>query len=97
VQVCVVLATAFFLNACNSTMQTYKQGLKKYENGEYDPAIKDLKKALEGNYEPAATNHLIAESYRLSNRFAEALPFYQKALDAGFAEPSARFAYAYAL
>ncbi len=97
VQVCVVLATAFFLNACNSTMQTYKQGLKKYENGEYDLAIKDLKKALEGNYEPAATNHLIAESYRLSNRFAEALPFYQKALDAGFAEPSARFDYAYAL
>jgi len=97
VQVCVILATAFFLNACNSTMQTYKQGLKKYENGEYDLAIKDLKKALEANHEPAATSHLIAESYRLSNRIADAIPFYQKAIDAGLLEPAARFNYAYAL
>lgn len=97
VQVCVILATAFFLNACNSTMQTYKQGLKKYENGEYDLAIKDLKKALEANHEPAVTSHLIAESYRLSNRIADAIPFYQKAIDAGLLEPAARFNYAYAL
>lgn len=97
VQVCVILATAFFFNACSSPMQTYKQGLKKYENGEYDLAIKDLKKALEANHEPAGTNHLIAEAYRLSNRYTEAIPFYQKALDAGIADPYTRFNYAYAL
>ncbi len=40
---------------------------------------------------------LIAESYRLSNRFKEAIPYYKKALDAGVTNPEAQFQYAYAL
>ncbi|GAB2766027.1 OmpA family protein [Rhabdobacter roseus] len=78
-------------------MQAYKQGIKKFENGEYDLALKDLQKVAAANYEPAQTNHLIAEAYRLSNRFSEAIPYYKKALDAGLTDAEARFQYAYAL
>ncbi len=85
------------LSGCNSTMQAYKDGVKKFGNGEYDLAIKGLEKAAAENYEPAQTNFMIAESYRLSNRFKESIPFYKKALDAGLTNPEAQFQYAYAL
>lgn len=92
-----ILIFCLLLQACNPTMQAYKNGVKKFENGEYDLALKDLQKAAEGNYEPAQTSYLIAESYRLSNRYREAIPYYQKAMEAGATDPNARFQYAYAL
>nr|WP_215234318.1 OmpA family protein [Dyadobacter sp. CECT 9623] len=78
-------------------MQAYKDGQKKFANGEYDLAIKGFQKAAAENYEPVQTNYLIAESYRLSNRFKEAIPYYKQALDGGIAIADARFQYAYAL
>ena len=78
-------------------MQAYKDGVKKFDNGEYELAIKGLEKAAAENYEPNQTNFLIAESYRLSNRFKESIPFYKKALDGGLTNPEAQFQYAYAL
>jgi outer membrane protein OmpA-like peptidoglycan-associated protein/tetratricopeptide (TPR) repeat protein len=78
-------------------MQAYKDGQKKFANGEYDLAIKGFQKAASENYEPVQTNYLIAESYRLSNRFKEAIPYYKQALDGGFVNADARFQYAYAL
>ncbi len=93
----IVLTLSVFMVACNPTMQAYKQGVKKFENGEYDLAIKDFQRAASANYEPVQTNYLIAESYRLSNRSREAIPFYQKALQAGLTDPDARFHYGYAL
>ncbi len=92
-----LLVLCLILQACNPTMQAYKNGVKKFENGEYDLALKDLQKAAEGNYELAQTNYLIAESYRLSNRYRDAIPYYQKAMEAGATDPNARFQYAYAL
>ena len=88
---------SMLLSGCNSTMQAYKDGVKKFDNGEYDLAIKGLEKAAAENYEPAQTNFMIAESYRLSNRFKESIPFYKKALDEGLTNPEAQFQYAYAL
>ena len=85
------------LQACNPTMQAYKNGVKRFDNGEYDLALKDFQKAVEGDYEPAQSNYLIAESYRLSNRYQEAIPYYKKAMEAGATDPNARFQYAYAL
>lgn len=78
-------------------MQAYKDGNKKFSNGEYDLAIKGFQKALAANYEPTETNFKIAESYRLSNRFKESIPFYKNAIDGGIANPDAQFQYAYAL
>ena len=78
-------------------MQAFKDGQKKFENGEYDLAIKAFEKAAAANVEPVQTDYLIAESYRLSNRFKEAIPFYKKAIDAGLTNPDAKFQYAYAL
>ncbi|CAG5070164.1 Peptidoglycan-associated lipoprotein [Dyadobacter sp. CECT 9623] len=86
-----------YLSGCNSAMQAYKDGQKKFANGEYDLAIKGFQKAAAENYEPVQTNYLIAESYRLSNRFKEAIPYYKQALDGGIAIADARFQYAYAL
>lgn len=92
-----MLGLCIMLQACNPTMQAYKNGVKKFENGEYDLALKDFQKAAEGNYEPAQTNYFMAESYRLSNRYQQAIPYYQKAMEAGATDPNARFQYAYAL
>jgi peptidoglycan-associated lipoprotein len=92
----IAVALGVFMAACNPTIQAYKQGLKKFDNGEYDLAIKDLQKAASANYEPAQTNYLIAESYRLSNRFAQSIPFYQKAIAAGETDPNAHFQLGYA-
>ena len=91
-----MLGLCIMLQACNPTMQAYKNGVKKFENGEYELALKDFQKAAEGNYEPAQTNYLMAESYRLSNRYQQAIPYFQKAMEAGATDPNARFQYAYA-
>ncbi len=86
-----------YLSGCNSAMQAYKDGQKKFSNGEYDLAIKGFQKAASENYEPTQTNYLIAESYRLSNRFKESIPYYKKALEGGVTNPDVQFQYAYAL
>lgn len=93
----VCFALCLYLSGCNSAMQAYKDGQKKFANGEYDLAIKGFQKAAEANIEPVQTSYLIAESYRLSNRFKEAVPYYKKALDGGITNADAQFQYAYAL
>ncbi|GAB3565451.1 OmpA family protein [Spirosoma luteolum] len=85
------------LSGCNSAMQAYKKGVRHYDAGEYNLALTQFEKAASGTIDPARLNYYIAESYRLSNRFGEAVPYYQKALDAKTTEPDARFNYAYAL
>ena len=92
-----LLALSLYISGCNSAMQAYKDGQKKFSNGEYDLAIKGFQKAVEDNYEPVQSNYLIAESFRLSNRFKESIPYYKKALDGGLPDPNAKFQYAYAL
>lgn len=85
------------LSACNSTQSIFKQGVRKFDNGEYSLAIKDLQVAATAGYELGRSNYLIAESFRMSNRFELAGPYYQKALENGVTNPEAPFNYAYAL
>ncbi|WP_171741785.1 OmpA family protein [Spirosoma taeanense] len=85
------------LTGCNSAMQAYKKGVRHYEAGEYNLALTQFQKAAKGTIDPARLNYYTAESYRLSNRFGEAVPFYQKAIEANTTEPEVRFNYAYAL
>ena len=91
------LGMALTLSGCNSAMQAYKKGVRHFDAGEYNLALNQFKKASAGTIDPARLNYYEAESYRLSNRFAEAAPFYQKAIEANTTEPDARFNYAYAL
>lgn len=93
----VALLVGVGLSGCNSAMQAYKKGVRHYDVGEYNLALPQFDKAAKGQIDPARLNYYIAESYRLSNRFAEAVPFYQKAIDANTTEPDARFNYGYAL
>ncbi|AXE21593.1 flagellar motor protein MotB [Runella rosea] len=85
------------LTACNSTQSIFKQGVRKFDNGEYSLAIKDLQTAVTAGYELGRANYLIAESFRMSNRFELAVPYYQKALENGITNPEAPFNYAFAL
>lgn len=93
----VVIGLSAGLLSCNSAMQAYKKGVRHYEAGEYNLAIPQFDKAAKGDLDPKRVNFYTAEAYRQSNRFAEAAPFYQKAIDAGTIEPEVRFHYAYAL
>ncbi len=93
----VALCVAIGLTGCNSAMQAYKKGVRYYDAGDYNLALSQFEKAAKVPTDPARLNYYMAESYRLSNRFGEAAPFYQKALEANTTEPDARFHYAYAL
>lgn len=92
-----LLSVAVGLSGCNSAMVAYKKGVHHYEAGEYNLALPQFDKAAKGDIDPKRVNYYTAESYRLSNRIAEAAPFYQKAIDAGTIEPDVRLNYAYAL
>ena len=79
-------------------LQLYKRGLASFEKGQYDLAIKDLAKVNNiAESEKANLNYKIAEAYRLSNRWVEAIPYYEKALEAKILIPEAHFHYAFAL
>ena len=93
----VALGLAFTLTGCNSALQAYKKGVRHFDAGEYNLALNQFQKASSGTIDAARLNYYTAESYRLSNRFGEAVPFYQKAIEANTTEPDARFNYAYAL
>ena len=84
-----ILTVAIGLGGCNSAMQAYKRGVRHFEAGEYNLALGQFDKAGKGQIDPARLNYYTAESYRLSNRIAESVPFYQKALDAGVGAVSA--------
>ena len=78
-----MLTVAVGLGGCNSAMQAYKKGIRHFDAGEYNLALGQFDKASKGQIDPARLNYFTAESYRLSNRIAESVPFYQKAIDAG--------------
>jgi peptidoglycan-associated lipoprotein len=82
----------------SAQLQLYKKGLASFEKGYYNLAIKDLQKVtnLEAA-ENAKLNYTIAEAFRLSNKWIEAIPYYEKAFDAGLVNDVAKFNYAYAL
>lgn len=96
-----ILYIAAFLLLSNSVfaqLQLYKRGLASFEKGQYDLAIKDLAKVTNiAESEKANLNYKIAEAYRLSNRWIEAIPYYEKAFEAKLLIPEAHFHYAFAL
>ena len=91
-----ILHIIAFLTVSNLSfgqIQLYKRGLASFDKGQYDLAIKDLAKVTNiAESEKANLYHKIAESYRLSNRWVEAVPFYEKAFEAKLATITIAFA-----
>ncbi len=84
------------LGACGAGKYISK-GDKKYGEEEYERAIEYYKQALPKADNPGEINYRIAESYRRSNRLAQAEPFYKAALDANLRREDAYFYYGMAL
>jgi peptidoglycan-associated lipoprotein len=75
-----------------------KSADKKFkQKGEYEAALQEYKKALEGGGNKAYINAQIGECYRLSNRIAEAAPFYKAAIDLNYKADSILFQYPFSL
>lgn len=80
---CIIAIATLLLAACKGDEQAFRKSQSYFEKGEYELAIQSLKPLAEKGYEASASNFLIAESYRLSNRIKLAGPYYQKAKLAG--------------
>lgn len=74
-----------------------KQGIKKYQLGQYEVAINHFDRAIGKDKSNPQANFLAAESYRQSNRLEKAAPYYRAALEQGIDEEDAQFYYAFAL
>ena len=81
--------------------------MKNYESGEYEKAIDIFKTHLEETNDSTGAkkskqaegkvNYYIAESYRLSNRLKEALPYYESAFEDKYYTDNSEFYYAMSL
>lgn len=80
-----------------SSCSPLKQGIKKYQLGQYDVAINHFDRAISKDKSNPQANFLTAESYRLSNRLEKAAPYYRVALEQGIEEEEAQFYFAFAL
>lgn len=78
-----------------------KKASKSFGLGEYQTSIDLYKKILEDEPDNALANFYVAESYQLSNRPDESLPYYERALARGLSSDSlqqrALLNYAFAL
>ncbi|MCP9766946.1 flagellar motor protein MotB [Lacihabitans sp. LS3-19] len=89
---------AFGFSNSHAQLKNFKKGLTSFQAGYYDLAIKEFLKVKEiDNAQQAELNFKIAEAYRLTNRWIESIPFYEKAFDSGLNNTDAIFYYAYAL
>ena len=74
-----------------------KKGTKKLKRGEYELAIRYFEKALDAPETKAEASFKLGECYRLSNRIAEAEPFYRVAVNRNYDDEAAHLYYAFAL
>ena len=79
-------------------LKAYKRGLASFENGHYNVAIQEWLKVKE--IDPAYQGDLhrkLGDAYRLSNRWEEAVPYYEMALENGVSDVNLLFYLGYAL
>ena len=95
-----ILVILLFIGGLFSCKPAYQNAKDKYKLGEYQTAIPLFESALKkGKHakEQGEINFYIAESYRLSNRIEEAIPYYEKALDGKYYNDKLAFYYGMAL
>jgi len=83
--------------SCSTGKMAIKKGDKRLKYGEYEYSIEYYNKAIVKNYHAAEANFKIGEAYRLSNRIAEAQPYYEKAISLGYDNEAVNYYYALAL
>jgi len=75
-----------------------KSADKKFkQKGEYEAALVEYKSLLESSKNKPYINAQIGECYRLSNRIAEAAPYYKAAVEANYKADSILFQYPFSL
>lgn len=83
---------------CRSALQNAD---RKFLKGEYSSAIESYNELINESQLSESKKKLayynLAESYRLSNRLVEAMPYYKKAKDLGYAPDGVKFYYAQGL
>ena len=87
----ILLLFLLILTSCNLNKRTLKKAHKKFDRGEYEVSIDMYQKALKKRSTAGEANFYIGESYRLSNRLKEALPYYEAAIKNGYNDDEARF------
>ncbi len=77
VSLCLLLSSSAFAQAdAKAAREHYKRGTTLYDLGRYEDAIGEFQQAYEIKDEPVLLYN-IAQAYRLSNKFKEALQFYR--------------------
>ncbi|RIJ37709.1 OmpA family protein [Pontibacter oryzae] len=92
----ILLLLILILTGCGAG-QYLSKGDKRFGQEEYERAIAYYQQALASTNNPGEVNYKIAESYRRSNRLAQAEPFYKAALDANFRKEDTYYYYAMSL
>ena len=75
-----------FFTSCHTDKLSNKKALKHFDKGEYDLTIKELLPLVKKGFQLDQTNFLLGESFRLSNRINQSLPYYQQAQSKGYVD-----------
>ena len=82
----ILFLLGIFFTSCHTDKLSNKKALKHFDKGEYELTIKELLPLAQKGFQLDQTNFLLGESYRLSNRITQSLPFYQQAQDKGYVD-----------
>lgn len=88
-----VLGGALLMASCSPL----KKANNKFDRAQYDVAIDMYQRLTDNPKYKAEAMFRIAESYRMSNRIQQAVPYYEEAMKAGMENDSIDFYYAFAL
>jgi outer membrane protein OmpA-like peptidoglycan-associated protein len=82
----ILFLLGIFFTSCHTDKLSNKKALKHFEKGEYELTIKELLPLAKKGFQLDQTNFLLGESFRLSNRISQSLPYYQQAQAKGYVD-----------
>ena len=82
----ILFLLGIFFISCHTDKLSNKKALKHFDKGEYELTIKELLPLAQKGFQLDQTNFLLGESYRLSNRITQSLPYYQQAQAKGYVD-----------
>ena len=82
----ILFLLGIFFTSCHTDKLSNKKALKHFDKGEYELTIKELLPLAKKGFQLDQTNFLLGESFRLSNRITQSLPYYQQAQAKGYVD-----------